>query len=140
MNDLNDLPRTNWHREPPAEPDAVQTLLLQSGVDLPESYIQFLKFSNGGEGELGVSPGWFALWPAEEVLELNKGFGVQKWLPNFFGFGSNGSGELLAFDTRKTRPWSIYAVPFDVLEEEAALVVADSFAVFVEAIGQTASG
>lgn len=95
MNDPNNLPTPGWHPEPPAAPDALEVLLLGSGLNLPQDYLRFLRCSNGGEGELGVHPGWFSLWPAEEVLELNQSIEVQKWLPGFFGFGSNGGRRIV---------------------------------------------
>ena len=136
MSNLKNLLGTSWQPEPPAEPSAIEALPSESGLDLPEDYLQFLRFSNGGEGELGVKPGWFQLWPTEEVIGLNKGYEVQKWVAGFFGFGSNGGGELLAFDTRKPQPWKVYMIPFECLREEEAVLVADSFASFVKAIGQ----
>src|SRR4051794_23741397 len=85
-------------RVPPASPAVLRDLASASPIALPEEYLALLGFSNGGEGNLGVEPGWFVLWPAEEVLVSNREFGVPELLPGFFGFGSNGGGELLAFD------------------------------------------
>lgn len=61
------------HREPAADPGAVAALSAASGIDLPERYLALLLLSNGGGGPLGVEPGWFQLWPAEKVLDLNRG-------------------------------------------------------------------
>jgi hypothetical protein len=102
---------------------------------LPDSYLAFLGFSNGGEGPLAVAPGWFVIWSAEEVLESNQGYQVDKELPGFFGFGSNGGGELFAFDARSPQPWKIVMIPFIPLQERYAVVVAESFEQFVKAIG-----
>jgi len=126
----------NWRRELPAKTGTIQTLLLESRFALPEDYLRFLKLSNGGEGELGVEPGWFVLWLAETVIENNDGYEVHKWIPGFFGFGSNGGGELLAFDTRTAQPWKIYMIPFIPMEETEAILVAESFADFIKVIGQ----
>src|SRR5512139_3305998 len=98
-------PTTKWKRESPAQSEAVQRLAAESKVELPEDYIALLHYSNGGEGELGVEPGWFQLWPAEKVMEFNQGYEVETNAPGFFGFGSNGGGEMLAFDMRGGKPW-----------------------------------
>src|SRR5947209_6466533 len=92
---LRDGLRGWQHREPPASATALRELAEAAPVPLPDEYAALLRFSNGGEGQLAVEPGWFQLWSAEEVLELNRDYGVNEFLPGFFGFGSSGGGELL---------------------------------------------
>jgi hypothetical protein len=133
--DILSDPDARWAREPAANPHSLRQLRAEAPHPLPASYLAFLAFSNGGEGPLAVTPGWFVIWPAEEVLESNQGYKVDKELPGFFGFGSNGGGELLAFDTRSPQPWKIVIVPFIPLQERYALVVAESFEQFVKAMG-----
>ena len=106
---------------------------------LPAEYLALLAFSDGAGGMLKVDPGWFQMWLAREVIEMNKGYGVSEFIPGFFGFGSNGSGELLAFDVRTPPPYSIYMIPFIPMEEEEALFVADDFASFLEMTGDLRS-
>ena len=134
---FNDLPAANWHPELPAAPTIIQELRLQSGLDLPTDYLAFLRFSNGGGGNFGIDSGWFWLWPAEEVLQLNRDYEILHWVPGFFGFGSDGGGEALTFDTRTPQPWKIYKIPFVGLEESEAILIAQSFAAFIETLGQT---
>ena len=134
---FNDLPSPNWHREPPADAVIVGELLLQSELQLPEDYLAFLRFSNGGEGDLGDSMGWCSLWPAEEVLQLNRDYEIQQWVPGFFCIGSDGGGEGLCFDTRTSAPWKLYKIPFVSLAESEAMPLADSFAAFIQALGRT---
>jgi hypothetical protein len=62
-------PTADWKREPPANETAIQKLIQESGIDFPEEYLEFLRYSNGGDGELGIEPYWFDIFPAEEVLE-----------------------------------------------------------------------
>lgn len=47
-------------------------------------------------------------------------------LPGFLGFGSNGGGELLAFDTR-VQPWKVCMIPFIPLDESESIVIAPDF-------------
>lgn len=92
--------------------------------------------SNGGGGPLAVQPGWFQLWPAEQVLALNRDYGVRDDLPFLFGFGSNGGGELLAFDTRLGPPWKVAMVPFIGMNEGDIAGVTEDFALFLQATGR----
>ncbi|HEU6450555.1 MAG TPA: SMI1/KNR4 family protein [Gemmatimonadaceae bacterium] len=126
-----------WTREEPASEEAV-ALLAAELPQLPPDYLAFLKLSNGGEGELGVEPGWFALWRAEEVAEMNAEYQVPEFLPGFVGFGSNGGGEMLAFGATPERLGRVYAVPFIPMEAEEALELAPDFATLVRAFGHRA--
>ena len=123
------------HREPPADAEAVAALSVASRIELPEDYLSLLRLSNGGGGPLGVEPGWFPLWPVEEVLPSNRDYEVWKSVPGLFGFGSNGGGELLAFDVRRGPPWKIVMVPFVGMGEDDIAEVAEDFAEFLQATG-----
>src|SRR4029453_3043958 len=86
---------------------ALDALRNRAPLNLPDSYLFQLENSNGGEGDLAVNPGWIAFWPAENIITWNADYEVDKWLPGFFGFGSNGGGELFAFDVRRGAPYLI---------------------------------
>jgi len=103
--------------------------------ELPDLYIEFLFATNGGEGDLGVQPGWLELWAAEDVSSHNRGYEVAESLPGLFGFGSNGAGELLAFDIRGVKPWPIVMVPFIPMQLDDAIQIAGSFEEFSAFIG-----
>lgn len=133
--DLLRDPDAAWSREPAANQQSIKQLRAAAHDRLPATYIAFLEYSNGGEGPLGVAPGWFVIWPAEEVIEGNRGYQVDKELPGFFAFGSNGGGELFAFDARGPQPWKIVMIPFIPLQTQLAVVVAESFEQFVKAMG-----
>ena len=133
-------PTAKWEREPPAKSEAVQRFVAESKAELPEDYIALLHYSNGGEGELGVEPGWFQLWPAEKIIEFNRGYEVETNIPGFFGFGSNGGGEMLAFDMRGGKPWKVVMIPFIPMQAENAIVIADDFGVFLQSMGREFGG
>src|SRR5262245_58891832 len=78
-------PSAKWDREQPAPESAIKNLIEQAGIELPEDYIAFLRYSNGGEGELGIQPWWFRIWAAEEVIEANRNYEVHENIPGFFG-------------------------------------------------------
>ncbi len=129
-----------WDREAPAEHEAIHRLVAEALVDLPEEYLTLLRHSNGGEGELGVEPGWFQLWPTEKVIEYNNDYEVAENVPGSFGFGSSGGGEMLAFDMRDGKPWKIVMIPFIVMQIEDAIVIADDFGAFVQSMGRELGG
>ena len=111
-----------WSRQPPAREETVQQLEAALPT-LPADYLAFLRLSNGGEGELGVEPGWFQLWPAEDVSSLNQNYAVPEFLPAYAGFGSDGGGELLAF----TSSGEVVVVPFIPMDASEARIIALSF-------------
>jgi hypothetical protein len=129
-----------WIRNPPAATDVIQDLVSKCAIDLPEVYLEFLRFSNGGEGEFGVEPGWFQIWPAEQVIQLNEGYEVATNVPGFFAFGSNGAGEMLVFDTRSGQPWSNAMIPFIPMQSDKAKTIALDFEAFVRQMGKEFAG
>lgn len=125
-----------WHRHPPAAAWQIARLRAESGLELPWPYLHLLQTSNGGDGLLPVAPGRFVLWPAQEVLELNRRFDVDDNYPGLFGFGSDGGATLLALDARSaTAPWPVVCVPFIGLADEIATVAA-SFEAFRLLLGR----
>jgi hypothetical protein len=127
---------STWHQAAPATETQLAALTSAVGASLPEAYVAYLRGSNGGEGDLGVEPGWVSLWPAETVCDNNDSYQVSKWLPGCFGFASNGGGELLAFDLRAAQPYPIVMVPFIGMCPEDAVQVAASFEEFQRAFGK----
>ena len=128
----------NWHKEEPAEEKQVQYLIANAVPGLPQEYIAFLQYSNGGEGSLGINPGWFQLWAVEKVIELNKDYKIEKDLdlPGYFGFGSNGGGEFFAFEMIQDKPWKIVLIPSISLGANEAITIANGFEEFIRAIGR----
>ena len=130
------LKDANWDKEEPAKPESIQKLIGSAGKELPKEYIALLRYSDGGEGRLGIQPGWLKLWSAADVLECNKGYKIEEYLPGFFGFGSSAGGELLAFDTQGGKPWKIVMIPFIFTSAKEAVVIAKDLEEFILAIGR----
>lgn len=127
-------PGRAWSRCQPAPESDLAALRANVSDSLPSSYFEFLRLSNGGEGELGVEPGWFRIWPASEVLSANKAYEIPSVLPGYLGFGSSGGGELLAFRLDRPDP-PIVMIPFIPLDAAEELPVAANFAEFVSKLG-----
>lgn len=125
-----------WRPAPRAQADVLAALRDRAGVVLPAGYLDQLADSNGGEGDLGVEPGWISLWPAEEVVAANARYRISELLPGFFGFASNGGGELFAFDTRGPEPFPVITVPFIPMDGREVRKIASSFDELRPLIGQ----
>lgn len=128
----------DWERAAPADPSSLDKLMHDSGLELPDDYLDFLRHSNGGSGRLAIEPGWFEVWPAEDVLSLHQDYATDEFIPGFWGFGSSGGGELLAFEINhsKGRPWPVVMIPFVPMSVEQAVVIAEDFTALVRGMGR----
>ena len=68
-------------------------------VDLPNDYLAYIEGDGVSEGFTDGLPGYFMLWPSDEIEASNAAIDVPTLAPGFIGFGSDGGGELLAFDS-----------------------------------------
>lgn len=134
--DILSDPTAGWTRRPPATEAAIQTLASSCGFSLPEGYLSFLRYSNGGEGFLSIKPWYFQLWSAEEVIAYNRGYEVEELLPGWFAIGSNGAGEMLAICKREGSPCPVNMVPFIPMAESAGVQIAHDFEMFAMALGR----
>ena len=119
-----------WQFEAAVEEELILRLAQEVAFELPSAYLDFLRRGNGGEGEISSDPGYLILWKASEVNQFNDEYEVPKYAPGFWAFGSNGGGELFAFDFRGGAP-SVCLLPMIGLEPNAAMPLAPSFEAFV---------
>jgi len=96
----------------------------------PPQYVAYLAGGGSKETALSVEPGWFQLWPPDEVERWNREYHVEEFAPGFLGFGSSGGGELLAFDA----DGRVVMIPVVGMSPNEARPVADSWSEFVERI------
>ena len=123
----------------PASEDSIQALIRAVSMPLPEAYIEFLRRHNGGEGAVVIEPGWISLWPAEEVVELNAQYDVAEYFPGYFVFGSDGGGEMLAFEMQDGSDCKVVMLPF-IGDVSDRIVIAASFEAFLNSIRSTRPG
>jgi hypothetical protein len=74
-------------------------------------------------------------WPVEDLIQSNEEWQVDEAAPGLFLFGSNGGGEMFAFDTRSAPP-PIVVVP-SILGLEDAIVIAPTFDLFLQHLYQS---
>jgi hypothetical protein len=129
--------RAIWERlkqNPPATTESIEDFCTVAGIRPPEDYVEFLRLSNGATGTLGTDQ-YITLWPVEKLLDKNKGYGVAKYAPGIFIFGSNGGGEAYGFDLR--RNMTIVQVPFVGMELSAVMDMAPTFTQFISALDRS---
>ncbi|MEI8196031.1 MAG: SMI1/KNR4 family protein, partial [Phycisphaerae bacterium] len=102
---------------------------------LPDLYLDFLRFSNGGFGPLQVQPYTFVCFEITEVLELHTHPHYANWLHDFVVIGGDGAGEFIALDYRKAPSIQVVAIDMCNFNLEETLLVAENFEVFVHYIG-----
>ncbi len=105
---------------------------------LPNDYFSFLRQFDGGEGFVGVEPGYFQLWRANEVAQYSAEYQVHEYLPGYVAVGSNGGGELYVFPISGSPP-GIFMVPAIGMALDVVLEVAPSFTDFVSEFGNECS-
>ena len=95
---------------------------LQFPVQLPNDYLDLLKNFNGGNGTVGEE--YLILHKVEELIKINKDYKIAEFDNKFFIIGSNGSGELIALDTRKKNP--IYVLIPYIFEYDAIIELSNN--------------
>src|SRR5437764_6384968 len=96
-------------------------------MELPPEYLDYPR--SGGTATAFLTrdfPSYMQLWPLDKINEYNLSYGVTECAPGFVCFGSNGGGELLAFD----QGGAVYCLPAIGIEPKSAVRVADSWSEF----------
>ncbi|WP_437735458.1 SMI1/KNR4 family protein [Sorangium sp. So ce1335] len=112
-----DLLTARLRRNLPASAEDVRDLVARSKVSLPPGYIEFMRRSDGAEGQVGENGRYLVLWPVASIVDLNEQYHIAEFAPHLLAFGSDGGGEAFAFD-RRTDPATIVRVPFVGLDDE----------------------
>lgn len=81
-----------------------------------------------------VQPFYFQLWELAEVSKNNLDYEIQNYLPDYFGIGGNGGGELIALHLKNKK---IFAIPFIPMNETDSLLITETFEEFEHIIGFT---
>jgi SMI1/KNR4 family protein SUKH-1 len=126
-------PDRNWSGNPPASEEDILRLIQSCKVKLPDEYLDLLRVSNGGEGDLALPPLLFVLFDIDEVLEMLKDSFYREEFPDLLFFGGNGGLEQIAFDLRKGEPYPIVMIDA-IAGSESAVEIALNMAQFTEAI------
>ncbi len=71
-----------------------------NGMTLPDDYLAFMKEHNGGEGPLGENC-YGCFYRMEDLQEINNDYEVIRWWPGYIVIGTDGGGELWAYNPDK---------------------------------------
>ncbi|ESY25574.1 MULTISPECIES: SMI1/KNR4 family protein [unclassified Mesorhizobium] len=116
---------TKGRFDPPAQAAVVDGLPASLGVTLPKDYADFVREHNGGEGFIGDS--YIIFFKAEELVDFNREYEVEKYAPGILLFASNGGGEAYGFDTHDVE-MPIVRIPFIFMERQSAETIARDLA------------
>ena len=89
-------------------------------MQLPDDFIAYLRCDAPGFGGRGHLPVGFELWDESDLESFNTEYEVSKHAAGFYGIGSHGDGEMLAFGP----DGKVYALPFPGMEPKAARLLA----------------
>src|SRR5260221_4294030 len=105
VSDLLSQPERKWAKASEASDAEIAELLGSIDFEWPDEYLDLLRFSNGGDGELALPPMWFLLFEIKLTINLRSDEFYRNEFPNFLFFGSNGGLEMIAFDLgKRTHP------------------------------------
>ncbi len=91
-------------------------------IAVPSEYVDYVEKGGRTESFTKEEPGYFILWPLADIEKMNAEYQVEEFMPGFLGFGSDGGGEMLAFDP----VGAVYKLPFvGYSSKEDAWKVAD---------------
>lgn len=98
----------------------------------PTDYLEFMQFSNGGEGDVGENS-YLILWSLSELPEINIDFSNSSLYPIFFSkyffFGRSAGPTLYAFNKQDG---SIFEIPEIGIDEKVIKVIATTFTEFIK--------
>jgi hypothetical protein len=124
-----------WDSAPPGDELELVELVRRAPIELPAEYLAYLLESDGGGGDIPVQPWCMFFWKSNEVHLNNERYEVPRNAPGFYGFGTNGGGEMFAFDARQAKPCQVVILPFIPMDAKEAIQVAPDFASFRKMFG-----
>jgi len=123
-----------WRKVQGASEQDISELRKVLPFEPPAEYLDFLRFSNGGEGELALDPLWFQLFEVAFAIKLWQDRNYRNEYPDYFIFGSNGGLESIAFDMSQAEPWPIVAVDC-IAGLDSANKIAENVHAFIQKVG-----
>lgn len=121
------MKENKWHKRDGASINSITETECLSNITFPEQYKSFLLWSNGGEGI--IDGNYIYLWAIEDVIQYNDDYKIQKHLSeNYLAFGMDGDiGYIFHLPD-----YNIYKVEFGDMDIESLILVAPSFAEFLD--------
>ncbi|QYK63383.1 SMI1 / KNR4 family (SUKH-1) [Paenibacillus sp. S25] len=105
---VNPFPKSSPFHDQYKPLDPVGWLLPQG--QFPDSYMDFLKYSNGGEFQNGER--YFQFFNTEDLREMNLAYELPHYMPGAVSFAMDGCGNHYMFDMREEQRNNEYPVLF----------------------------
>ena len=122
-NIIKDLERIGWNSNKETNLNDIGIVEEQLHIVFPEDYLEFLKWSNGGEGYIGKN--YVSLWKVEDLEVLNREYQIQTYLSKGdLGNGTDGGGICYGFCLEKQ--FAIFKCPLGDLDINEITIVANS--------------
>lgn len=135
-----DNPRFRLEKMDPAGEEAMREFRAKAPDNLPVKYLHFMQATDGAKGEVPYDSGYIEIWPVEETLDKQAGYGTKDSLAGFFAFGTDGDGRDYLFDLRDEDGAAVYSVPHDDADADHLEPIAPSFSQFLEHIALMGRG
>lgn len=121
-NIIKDLERIGWNSNKETNLNDIGIVEEQLHIVFPEDYLEFLKWSNGGEGYIGKN--YVSLWKVEDLEVLNREYQIQTYLlKGYLGIGTDGGGICYGFCLEKQ--FAIFKCPLGDLDINEITIVAN---------------
>ena len=133
---MKTLAGRDWTGNAGASEGHLKRLIEIAPTQLPQSYLDLLRETDGGEGPLPVDPWNFCLDPSKAVADLEQKGSQKAHFAKLFVIGGNGGGQAFALDLRLNGRMPV--VMFDMCNfdlQESIIEVAESFDDFLPLIG-----
>ena len=114
----------------PTTKERLEEVERQLEIKFPDQYIYFMLESNGVEGTIGANS-YLAIWPIEQIVQLNEEYAVNEFTPGLVYIGSDGGGMAYAFDNR-VKGIPIVEFPFESIHIEDAKICGNTFIEFLQ--------
>ena len=123
------------NRNPPVSEASLVLLHTYLKKEIPSSYEEFLRFSNGIEGSLNKNA-YISLWRTEDLITNNQEYSVEEFALGAFLIGSDGGNLAYGFDLREeSSTYGYYiTIPFIVMDWQDAQVLGITFTDFINAL------
>jgi hypothetical protein len=115
----------------------IREFRLRAPAAIPDAYLAYLQEFGAVQLDVpNIGSGLVCFWPLPEVMGLNEGYGIAKFSPGLFAFGTDGGGQLYVFDLRDPQSVSVGDVPSIPLELREYRLLASSFDEFAEQLSR----
>lgn len=120
-----------WHKNDSVSINQINEIAKKLKINFPIEYIEFLQWSNGGEGS--VQNEYLYLWKVGDIKQLNNDYGIQEFLSSdCLAFGTNGGGLCYGFDFSKEA--KIFQSPLGDLDYSEIKFLGSNFYDFIKNI------